>query len=334
MTGWIMAVQLPLNEVIGRLNVVRNITIAIGSALIATFILLTGAYVYRLSASLVELKRNMRRAESGDFRIRAPEDREDEIGSLNRSFNNMAREIGRLVEVVHVAQLKEKDLLIRQKESMLRHMQSQIHPHFLYNTLEIINSQGIVHDIPEIVQASQSLTHILRYSLNQAKPVVSLSEEWEHALRYLDIQKLRYPDLIVELDADPSDLAEAMAVKLSIQPIIENAFKHGYQAHKLRPTIIRLAGERTHDGYIVTVEDRGRGMPPEQKERFDRLFALTDVDEKVWEREMQTTGHIGLINVHCRLRLSFGNRYGLTIAKSDANGTSVRIKLPFRPAAT
>ncbi|WP_176706754.1 sensor histidine kinase [Paenibacillus hemerocallicola] len=327
-TGWIAAVDIPLQEAIGSLNAVRNVTLLIGTLLLAIIIFLIGSYFIRISGALLALKRNMHRAENGDFQVRSPEDRNDEIGSLNRSFNNMVTEIERLVEVVHVAQLKEKDFLIKQKESMLRTMQAQINPHFLYNTLEIINSHGIVHNIPEIVRTSKALTRILRYSLNQSEQVVPLRVEWEHALNYLDIQTQRYPDLRIVTDVDPDSASRVQGIKLTVQPLIENAFIHGYQKHKLRPSALRLSGTPLDEAYKLVLEDEGGGMTEEVKARYDWLFRQS-LTEDVWANDPEIAGHIGLLNVHYRIRLCFGPGFGLRIAKSDKTGTVIEMLLPY-----
>lgn len=351
LNDWSIVSQVPLEELVGKLISMRNISLWVGSCLIVFVLLILGAFSLHLTRSLQLLQRLMYRAENGELNVLAPEKRNDEIGRLNRSFNKMVGEIRRLIEVVHTSELKEKELQLRQKEAVLLAMQSQINPHFLYNTLEAINSYAVVEGVLPISNMTTALADLFRYSVGNPKEAVTLEEELRHLASYFEIQKERYRSLEVQIQTDESLLPYVRAVRLIVQPIVENAFTHGYEQHKLKPSYIGLYGEVRDNGYVLSVVDKGKGMPPERKAGYDRLFASnSDLDKSGAEEESEERrsdgrepyvplpaagrSRIGLRNVHQRIRLVFGEPYGLKIRHSDETGTRIDLLLPFdRPLA-
>ncbi|MFK7696195.1 sensor histidine kinase [Paenibacillus sp. HJGM_3] len=337
LNGWIIMSEVPLRELVGDLIWIRNLSVWVLLALVLFVLVALSSFSYYLSRSLLLLQRLMQRAENGDMTVQAPERRQDEIGKLNRSFNKMVGEIRRLIEVVHKSELKEKELQLKQREAVVQAMQSQINPHFLYNTLEVINSYALVEGVIPISNMTTALSDLFRYSVGSPNEIVTLKEEIVHLRSYFEIQKERYRSLSVELDTNDAETARVQAIRLLIQPLVENAFKHGYERKKLRPDYIGIAGSGQPDAYVLTVSDRGGGMTPEQVEAFNRRFAdlSTDSIEEQESKNDSSTGDspvrqgIGLWNVHQRIRLVFGPAYGLHIVRSDASGTQIQIKLPY-----
>jgi two-component system sensor histidine kinase YesM len=271
----------------------------------------------------------MKRAEIGNLDVRAPVKAKDEIGILYRSFNTMMDEYRRLIHVEHTSQLKAKEMQVRHKESMLIALQSQINPHFLYNTLGMIHSFAILAGVQPISKMVANLADIFRYSMDSDNQIVSLWNEIRYIRTYLEIQNERFEELRTEIDVDrEARLKEIPCVKLMLQPLVENALIHGYQDYDLRPDYVGIEGGATADGYEIRVIDKGRGMPPEVRDRFNLLFqGLTD-NKLVEDDQLAITGSIGLYNVHKRLRLVYGEPYGLWIEKSDAGGTVIRVLVP------
>ncbi|GIP36650.1 sensor histidine kinase [Paenibacillus sp. J2TS4] len=320
LTGLTVISQIPFEDLTAK-PIVRHINTWIHLAFIAMIIIGVSLFSFSLTQSVSHLQKLMRQAETGNLHVRAPDNRQDEIGRLNRSFNHMVGQIRHLIEVIHKSELREKEGVIRQREAMLLAMQSQINPHFLYNTLEIINSYAIVQEVMPISRMATALGEMFRYSFNeQAK--VTLQDEMDHVSRYLEIQLERYPKLEVQQVFDYDDLKAVKAIRLIVQPIVENAFKHGYSKHFLKPDYIGIFGEACQDGYKITISDRGKGMDPRRLEQYNELLHQPP-DEQV-----QPDG-IGLWNVHQRIRLTYGKPYGLTIIKSGAHGTDIELKLPY-----
>ncbi|MDQ0914851.1 two-component system sensor histidine kinase YesM [Paenibacillus sp. V4I5] len=331
LTGWTLISEVPLKELNGDLVRWRNVTVWIGLLLVSLALFLVGGFSLYLTQSLLHLRRLMRRAEEGDLNVRAPEKRNDEIGGLNRSFNRMVGEIQRLIVEIQHSRQKEIEMELRQRESALLVMQSQINPHFLYNTLEIMNSYAIIEGVKPISRMATSLADIFRYSIGYPQQSVTLKEELRYISTYLEIQQERFKTLRVELNFQEEDLPGVLALRLMIQPLVENVFKHGYERHRVKPTYIGITGERSEDGYILRIEDEGKGMDNELKKEYNLAFNNNEVNLRS-DSGVITNGSsesIGLWNVHQRIRLSFGSPYGLYITKSNETGTVVEMKLKY-----
>jgi two-component system sensor histidine kinase YesM len=331
LTGWTLVSEVPLNELNGDLVRWRNVTVWVGLLLVSLALFLVGGFSVYLTQSLSHLRRLMRRAEEGDLHVRAPEKRNDEIGGLNRSFNRMVEEIQRLIAEIQHSRQKEIEMELRQRESALLVMQSQINPHFLYNTLEIINSYAIIEGVKPISRMATSLADIFRYSIGHPQQSVTLKEELRYISTYLEIQQERFKSLRVELKLHDEDIHSVLALRLMIQPLVENAFKHGYERHRIKPTYIGITGEHTEVGYLLRIVDEGRGMDNELKNEYNQAFNSNEMNSRK-DSEVLTDGSsesIGLWNVHQRIRLSFGSPCGLYIAKSDETGTIIELMLKY-----
>jgi two-component system sensor histidine kinase YesM len=242
----------------------------------------------------------------------------------------MVGEIQRLIVEIQHSRQKEIEMELRQRESALLVMQSQINPHFLYNTLEIMNSYAIIEGVKPISRMATSLADIFRYSIGYPQQSVTLKEELRYISTYLEIQQERFKTLRVELNFQEEDLPGVLALRLMIQPLVENVFKHGYERHRVKPTYIGITGERSEDGYILRIEDEGKGMDNELKKEYNLAFN-NEVNQRS-DSGVITNGSsesIGLWNVHQRIRLSFGSPYGLYITKSNETGTVVEMKLKY-----
>lgn len=326
-TNLTIITEVALDDLIGKLISIRYITITIGIVLITIALILVGGFSLSLTKSLTQLQILMKKAESGDFEIRASEKRKDEIGKVNRSFNKMVSELQRLVQVVHKSELKEKEMEIQQRDSSLKAMQSQINPHFLYNTLELINSHAILEGNMTISKMAISLADMFRYNISNQNNIVPLNVELEHVKSYLDIQKERFEKLEVMLDYSEEVIRKVSTIKLTLQPVIENAFEHGYEVHKLRPKFLGICMGRKDTYFYLDIIDHGKGMPEDILNIYQKAFSLKGAEEIVTKQKHINS--IGLWNVHTRIRLTFGDQYGLKIIKSNETGTIIRIILPI-----
>lgn len=324
LTGLTVVSEIPIEDLRGSLSV-RHLNTWIHLIFIAVIVLGVSLFSLSLTRSVSNLQRLMRKAEEGNLLVRAPANRHDEIGRLNKSFNHMVGQIRHLIEVIHKSELREKEGVIKQREATLLAMQSQINPHFLYNTLEIINSYAIVQEVMPISRMATSLGEMFRYSFKE-QAEVTLKDEMDHVSCYLEIQRERYPNLKIEERLDYDQLSNVKAIRLIVQPIVENAFKHGYSKHSLKPDYIGIFGMACKDGYKIIIADHGKGMDPRQLQRFNQLF------NRAPEEQVQLDG-IGLWNVHQRIRLTYGKPYGLAIIKSGANGTEIEMKLPYKESS-
>ncbi|WP_409346216.1 sensor histidine kinase [Paenibacillus sp. MBLB4367] len=330
LTNWTLMFEVPMQHLTADLVKLRTMAFVIFFCIAAVVLLLLGSFTYYLIKSLSFIQKLMKRAETGNLDVRAPAGSNDEIGILYSSFNTMMDEYRRLIHVEHTSQLKAKEMQVRHKESMLIALQSQINPHFLYNTLGTIHSFAILEGVQPISRMVTNLADIFRYSMDSDAQVVSLWSEVRYIRTYLEIQIERYEDLRTEIDVEQEPrLKEIPCVKLMLQPLVENALIHGYQDYDLRPDYVGIEGLSTANGYEIRVIDKGRGMPPEVRERFNRLFQTLTDNKLVEDDQLAVAGSIGLYNVHKRLRLVYGEPYGIWIEKSDVDGTVIRVLVPI-----
>ncbi|MFS0836536.1 cache domain-containing sensor histidine kinase [Paenibacillus sp. 1P03SA] len=272
-TDWIVGANIPMETIIGNLIRLRNISLAAALLLFVIALSIVGGYSLSITRSLTYLQKWMEKVENGDFNVRITSTRErnDEIGLVFRSFSKMVSELNRLVREVHSSKLKEQELIIKQKESALQSMQAHINPHFLYNSLEIINSHAILENNRSISKMTAALAHIFRYNTGSAGPLVPLGEEAAHIRSYLEIQTSRFRNLQVEIDIGEPWLSTVTTVRLTLQPLVENAFIHGYRDKK--PAYIGIIGKPRDTYYAVEISDRGLGMSAETAGRLVSLLA-------------------------------------------------------------
>lgn len=311
------------------LMTIRSWTIWIGLLLIGVALLFVGGFSFSLTYSLTNLQKLMKKVQSGNLHITRKKPlrfyRNDEVNDLYDSFYTMTNELSSLIEEIHQSKIVEKELELKNRESELQAMQSQINPHFLYNTLEIINSHAIIEKQMTISRMTTSLADLFRYNVSHTKTVVSLYVEIQQIESYLQIQKERFEDLSVTFQIDQEEIKQVLTARLTIQPIIENAFVHGYENHELTPTFIGVYGEKETHYYTLSIADHGHGMSAETKDAFNHAFKYN----QDLPSDNKTTKRIGLINVHRRIFGNFGEPFGLYIKQSDKNGTIVQIKLPY-----
>ncbi|WP_240413787.1 sensor histidine kinase [Paenibacillus periandrae] len=335
-TDWSIVSEVPIQELNADLIELRNVTIwaALILTLVASFII--GGYSFYITGSLSKLEKLMRQVQDGNLAVNAPLRRGKELKSLYSGFNQMVWELRRLIEEVHTSQLREKELLLKQKESMLRALQSQINPHFLYNTLEMINSYAILEGFKPISRMATALADMFRFCMKDSMYVIPLQDEMDHVRTYLDIQKERFPDLQVDIHLEQEEgYHRVFTARLTLQPLIENCFIHGYEEHLLKPSYIGVFGQRVHDKYIIRIVDHGKGMPPHILRTYNSAFKAVDVDSISQRNQLsdEEKQHVGLMNVHARIRLLFGVHFGLHITQSDDNGTIITLTFPLNTSA-
>ena len=252
--------------------------------------------------------------------------KEWETGNMNPSIY-----IGGSMEVEHlgctlrstVEQIRQlmQDIVVEQEEkrkSELDALQSQINPHFLYNTLDSIVWMIEGERYEDAVFMITQLASLFRISLSRGKTVISVEDELKHARNYMNIQKVRYKNNFeVRFDIDP-EILQCCTVKLVVQPLLENAIYYGVECMD-GDGEIDVNGYRREDDIYIEVRDNGLGIPEDEVEQ------LLKENNRVHKRG----SGVGLLNVHNRIRLRFGEEYGLEIESEPDEGTTVRIHLPY-----
>lgn len=239
--------------------------------------------------------------------------REDEIGQLARSYNSM-------MDRIHILIHEMKEVEVQKKEYELKMLQSQIGPHFLYNTLACIGSLAKQGRNTEVRDTVRSLVNLLSYSFDKKYEYIALEEEIAALNSYMNIQKVRYGDTFTcHFDISP-DIMTCKVLKLTLQPIVENAIFHGLLSKKGTGRI-EIRGRRVNNTVRLYVCDNGIGM---EKEQYSKLL-ISSRDRKLQDR----FNSIGIINVHERIQIYFGKPYGLHIVSRPNRGTIVRIDVPI-----
>lgn len=253
-------------------------------------------------------------AGEGDFEIRTKGDNSIvEIQKLNTSVNQMIKKIGQLVDDIRVEE-------INLRAAELRLLQEQINPHFLYNTLDNIIWLAESGEDEEVVKMVSSLSSFFRTTLSKGRDYITIAEEREHIESYLSIQKFRYRD-ILSYDIDFEDeILDHSILKLTLQPIVENALYHGIK-NKRGMGHIQIDGRMAGDNIEFIVSDNGIGMREEEAEHLRKVISGLVSDDR-------SGGGFGLFNVNQRLQLNYGKEYGLNIESTYNVGTTIRVKIP------
>lgn len=214
---------------------------------------------------------------------------------------------------------------LRQKQAEYLALQNQINPHFLYNALEAIRTDALLADCEDIAETTEALATFFRYTISNVKEYVTFSDELDNVENYFTIQRCRFGDKIsMELELENEKLLEARMPKLILQPLVENAVSHGLEG-KLGPGTVRIALENSDTTLFLRVRDDGLGIPPERVSQLNERFA-GDSGAAVPQGKK---GGIALQNVNSRIRLMFGENYGLRIFSAVNIGTECCVTLPL-----
>ncbi len=317
-TGWTIIYTIPTAI---AYQAIHNLTYLLQYLLMLSLpvaILLSVLVSGSLTRPIFALRDSMKKVEEGDLDLTIAVSTADEIGELSQSFNKMLEHIRKLIGEVY-----EKEL--HRKEAELGALQMQINPHFLYNTLQIMDIMAEEAEAYEISDACQALSTVFRYSISR-KEEVTLKEELEHVKNYMFIQMLRFEDrLEVEYEIRPETL-HLEIIRFIIQPIVENSIVHGMEQQE-GMCRIKIMTEIIQDILTITITDTGVGMSAAQLEQFRYEINRESMQEDVTRKNY---GGIAMRNVNQRIKLKYGGIYGLYIRSEKNKGTKVIINLPIR----
>jgi len=230
-------------------------------------------------------------------------------------FEQVSKGFNLMVEQINVLMKKIYDEQRQLKEIEFKALQSQINPHFLYNTLESIHWQALLYGHHEISTMVKALAGFYRISLSRGEAIIPMKSESQHVENYLTIQEMRYKDNMESYIDIPEEFLEVMIPKMTLQPLVENSIYHGLRI-KQSKGFIKITAIRDGDDLIVKVIDNGVGMVPDQLQSLNRT--LEDNDSGV--------GY-GVRNVHRRIKLFYGNPYGLFYESNEYGGVTVNVRL-------
>jgi two-component system, sensor histidine kinase YesM len=314
--NWIIGYRIPMKYITEKAHVIKSVTIvffvmiSLGTVIISIFM------AWGVSRPIYKLSRLMKDVEKGNFDVDLKVDSKDEIGLLAQSFNSMISKIRELIK-------QNFHIELRQKQAELYALQSQINPHFMYNTLETISMAVEDNDDDTVVEMVALLGRMMRFSLSNKNRIVPFQMEVEHINNYLTIQKFRFEErLSFSIESD-INMHQLYSPKFILQPIIENCIKHGLEARRGTLTIrvyirtVRGIHPGTED-VMIRVEDDGTGIDEKTQKEIKSLLKSDPIGRR--------DSGFGMINVHARILMLFGEDYGLTV--EIGNGTVIIIRFP------
>lgn len=317
--NWKVISVIPRSKLMRRM--VKSEDMIILVSVLSLFFIVTASMTLlnRVANPLRKLAFLMQRSVENNFNIRAEINTHDEIGQLSISYNQMMDTIKQLIQ-------NEYESKIQMREAELMSLFAQINPHFLYNTLEIINSKAQIEDQKEISTMVKALGDMFRYNIESVDAVVPIRSEIENVTNYMKIQQVRLrSQLVFNVYGLEQNILNCRIPKLSLQPLIENCITHG-MSDKVEVLKIDLKFSIINNTLSVEVIDNGDGISPVRMEQINKL--LNSKAELVWDEQRKKRG-IGLYNVHKRIRLLFGEQYGLKILNADLPGVHIQLLLPL-----
>ncbi|PGV52242.1 sensor histidine kinase [Bacillus sp. AFS037270] len=313
--------QVAIVKVIPKTMILNGVTktlvyaIIIGVFSIILTVFLSIFISLRTTKPIIQLVNAMHEVEENNFNVRIETDRNDEIGLLEKRFTSMVFRINELIE-------KEYKSEIATKEAQFKALQAQINPHFLYNTLQLVGGMAVAHNAERIYRVISALSDMFRYITGKQGDMVLIENEIEHIKNYLYIQNQRF-DGKIETDIFVEEGTEGYKIPmLTIQPLVENAFNHGFQ-QKVGNWKLSVEVQKVFDDIEITITDNGVGIPEE------KLKCLIGQINNL-SQPLKIKGSIGIKNVAARIGLYFGNDYGLDIFSQVDNGTQIVIRIPAK----
>lgn len=313
--GWQVCYHLDRRLLLRDVQKLQHYILLLTGIALSVMVLATVLSSRHLSRPIERILKQMKRVRQGDMYARVPVDGDDELSRLSQGFNHMVEDLDTHIKRSYLAS-------IQQKEAELDALKMQIHPHFLYNTLEVIRMSSVNHQDMETANMTLALVHQLQYVIGERYEYVPLRRELDMVTEYIDLVKVRYGQISLKINF-PAQLARCRILKLSLQPIVENAVQHG-----LRPIgggQLSIDIRRDRDQLLITIMDNGRGMDEQQ---LRALRSQITADELPQPKE-DGLRSIGMKNVHDRIRLACGESYGLEIESQVGVGTAVVLCLPY-----
>lgn len=289
----------------------RNTILIIATVCILFAVLLPAMFISGFAKRVHRIIRFTRKVKNGDLRARISDNREDELGQIAKSFNDMLDDLNQYIDQVYKAEIKQKHM-------ELATLEARVNPHFLYNTLEVIRMRAVSTGAKDVGSMIYSLS-VLFKSFVRPKVRYTFKDELEACRMYLELFRIRYEDRFTyTLDCEP-ELEDKPVLKMSLQPIIENYILHGMRiGQKDNAILIRVCRKESFIYAVVT--DNGNGIPEEKLARLRSTL----------EGEDGTSGSesFGLRSIHERLKLLYGSPYGIEIDSSEGAGTTVSVTFP------
>lgn len=308
-TAWKIIYITPYDQMTAQVKQIYSFIINVSAAGLVLFLIVSFFLVRSIVGPIKSLIYQMNKMKSGSFQVDLDLQGPLEIYSLGKTFQNMAV---RMQELIIERQEQEK----LKNRAEIDALQSQINPHFLVNTLNAIKIMAMLSKATNLVEMTDSLIKLLSSTFHRGGSYIQLFDEMQSLEKYIHIMKVRYGDRFkVEYDFD-EEITKTYILKLLLQPIVENAIIHGFYG-KEAMGIVKITGKQYNNQLILTVTDNGKGMEQRTMEAL------------LHEKKVESLCGIGIANVNDRIRLNYGEAYGLIIKSELGLGTEVVVTLPL-----
>ncbi|WP_453990512.1 sensor histidine kinase [Bacillus nitroreducens] len=327
---WNLVVSMPLHDLRKPINNIRTNTFIMSVITLIIALILAFRFGQLIIGPIRTLKKGMVETEQGKWVHLPLTGRQDEMDDLTKRYNKMVTRLSQLVDRVYKAELKEREIQVERNKAELQALQLQVNPHFLYNTLETIACYAVINDSEEITDIVKYLSQMLRYAVRTDLEAVTVENEINHVDCYMKILNHRTGmDFEIDIDILPEHMSRNI-VRLTLQPIIENIFKHAFPDGIEEHHFIRITSFVKDDEFIICVEDNGIGISEEVLKNLKQVLNGNQTGYST----SQGGGGIGLANVHRRIQMVFGEEYGLTIESESYKGTKMYLRMPINQTKT
>ena len=310
-TDWFMVTILPAPPLIHESNHLMLQIALLYAGFLVLALIFANVLAHSITGRLSSVIRQMQTVRHGPPTPMESPQAHDEIGDLIDTYNYMTRKMYELMEKQAKA---AEDLRIAEFNSL----QAQINPHFLYNTMDMINWLALQGQTEEISHAVQSLSRFYKLTLSRKKGISTIARELEHVTIYVQLQNMRYHDSIELITDIPDELSEYQIPKLTLQPVVENSILHGILEKESKSGTIVITGWMENEDIVLLISDDGVGIPPE--------ILSTILSGKGNSQSGGT--NIAVYNTHRRLQILYGKDYGLIYSSNPGEGTEVEIRFP------
>ncbi len=322
--GWRVVSMIPVQELTADMNPIRKVSIIVGIGMILSMLIMGSFFMNNLMRPVMGLVLDMKRVGSRDMGFRIKVRSTNEVGMLACDINRVINEREEMARDMINTQARLYESELSQKQAEFAALQSQINPHFLYNTLNCISSIGLEYGSREIAQIASCMSKIFRYSIRK-DDLVRIREELDCIQAYMNIIAIRYENKFI-IDIDVNDgLLEMQTPKMILQPIVENAVYHGLERMDQGGRLQVTGSIDAHGDVCFQITDTGKGMAPEQLASLQAKLGMASPEPAP---DGQPATSIGLSNIHNRLRLLLGEGYGIAIESQLGHGTTVTVRIP------
>lgn len=307
----------PTNTIVAEANQVLGNAYLVVAIVFAITLLLLYTFIWRFNRRILRLQDAMTKVAHGNFSIPSTIEGTDEITDVYEQLYLTMESLQQLIENNYSHQLSKQNWEIQKKESEFKLLASQINPHFLYNTLEMIRMKALRNSDREVAEIVKILSKLMRKALERNHDEQSLTDELKFIEMYLQIQKLRFGERIsYTITKDFEE--DYLILPMVLQPLVENSFVHGIEP-KVEKGHIHIAASKVEDELILLIQDNGIGITEEKLKNLQEMLI-----------EAKDSDRIGLSNVNLRLKQYYGPEYGVRIDSKENEGTAITITLPLK----